>query len=81
VRRRGAPPFSDEGDVALALTNSPAGRAGLISLAIALCMVLTVLAARQYRFVKRPVLKSLAIYLLSLTVGIGVVIIDELLNR
>ena len=79
VRRR--PPFSDEGDVALALTKSSPGRASLILLAIAVSVVLTVLAARQYRFVEKPVLKSAAVYFLSLTVGIAVVIVDELVNR
>jgi hypothetical protein len=78
---RGRPPFSDEGDVALALTKSSPGRASLILLAIAVSVVLTVLAARNYRFVEKPVLKSAGVYFLSLTVGIAVVIVDELVNR
>jgi hypothetical protein len=78
---KGTAPFSDEGDVALALTKSSSGRASLILLAIAVSLMLTVLAARQYRFVGKPVLKSCAVYVLSLTVGIVVVIADELVNR
>lgn len=78
---RGTPPFSDEGDVALALTKSSPGRASLIVLTIAVSLTLTVLAARQYRFVGKPVLKSFAVYIVSLTVGVAVVIVDEVVNR
>ena len=78
---RGRAPFSDEGDVALALTKTPSGRASLILLGIAVSMILTVLAARQYRFVEKPVLKSGAVYFLSLTIGIAVVILDELVSH
>jgi hypothetical protein len=78
---RGAPPFSDEGDVVLALTTSRAGRASLILLAIALSLRFTVLAARRYNFVKEAGLKSGAVYILSLAVGITVVIADELISR
>ena len=68
----GALPFSDEGDVALALTKNASGRTICMLLAIALSLTLTVLAAHQYGFTKRPVLKSCAVYVLSLTVGIAV---------
>ena len=78
---KGALPFSDEGDVALALTKNASGRAICMLLAIALSFTLTVLAAHQYGFTKRPILKSCAVYVLSLTVGIAVVILDELVSR
>lgn len=78
---RGASPFSDEGDVALALANNALGRTICMLLAIALSLILTVLAAHQYGFAKRPVLKSCGVYVLSLTVGIAVVILDELVSR
>jgi hypothetical protein len=75
---RGAKPFSDEGDVALAFTSSALGRSVLILLVIGVSLTLTVFAARQYRFQSKPLLKSLLVYVLSLAVGIGVVILDEL---
>jgi hypothetical protein len=40
--------------------------------------IVTVLAARQYRFQKHSALKVLAIYLLNLATGIGVLIVDQL---
>lgn len=77
---RGSSPFSDEGEVALAFTSSALGRSALILLAIGISLTLTVFAARQYRFQSKPILKSFLIYALSLSVGIGVVILDELLG-
>lgn len=74
------PPFSDEGEVVLAFTSSPMGRASLILVVMALSLGLTVLAAREYRFQKYRFGKSILIYTLSLAVGIGVVILDELLG-
>jgi hypothetical protein len=75
-----APPFSDEGVVARAVSATVAGRLGLLALPIVASLLLTVLAARAYRFGARAGLKALAVYLLSLLVGIGVVIVDELLS-
>jgi len=77
---RGARPFSDEGEVALAFSSSAFVRSALILLVIALSMGLTILAAREYRFQSKVFFKSLLVYLLSLSVGIGVVILDELLG-
>lgn len=75
----GGAPFSDEGDVAVALTHSLIARCLLILCVLAAAASLTVLAARQYRFQKQSVLKVLGIYLLSLGVGIGVLLVDGLL--
>ena len=75
---KGGRPFSDEGEVALAFTNSPIGRSGLILFAMSLSLGLTALAAREYHFKKNRFIKSLLIHMLSLGVGIGVVILDDL---
>jgi hypothetical protein len=77
---RGARPFSDEGEVALAFSSSPLVRSALILVIIALALLLTIFAAREYRFQNKVFLKSLLVYFLSLSVGIGVVILDELLG-
>jgi hypothetical protein len=77
---QGAKPFSDEDAFALAVTQSAVARVCLILLFFALAAILTVLAARQYRFQRYVTLKVLGIYLLSLGIGIGVVIVDELLH-
>lgn len=76
----GGTPFSDEGNIALALTHSLIVRCLLILCVFAVSGILTVLAARQYRFQKHSLVKVLGIYLLSLGVGIGVVVIDGLLH-
>ena len=75
----GGTPFSDEGDVAVALTHSLIARCLLILFVLAVAAILTVLAARRYRFQKQSVLKVLGIYLLSFGVGIGVLLVDGLL--
>lgn len=75
-----APAFSDEGEVALALTSATSGRLVLLALPITVCLLLTALAAREYHFQRRGLLKSSGIYLFSLSIGVGVVIIDELLR-
>jgi len=75
-----ATPFSDEGDFALALTHSPISRAAIILCFLVVAGILTVLAARQYRFQNYRTLKVLGIYLLSLGTGIGVLMVDELLH-
>jgi hypothetical protein len=77
---KGGPAFSDEGDVTLALTSASSGRLGLLALPIGLSLLLTVLASREYHFKGQAALKAVAIYLLSLAVGVGVVIVDELLK-
>lgn len=77
---QGAMPFSDEDAFALAVTHSPVARACLILCFFAVAAILTVLAARQYRFQKYASLKVIGIYLLSLGTGVGVIILDELLH-
>jgi hypothetical protein len=77
---QGAPPFSDEGDFALALTRSPVARSFVILAFFSVASTLTVFAARQYRFQKYGTLKVLGIYLLSLGVGIVILIVDMLLH-
>jgi hypothetical protein len=73
-------PFSDEGNIVLALTSKPATRVLLLSLAALVPLILTVFAARTYRFANRPILRTVGIYLYTLAIGIGVVIADELLH-
>jgi hypothetical protein len=75
---RGMPSFSDEGAVALALTSAPVGRLCLLLIPLGLCIAASVLAARAYRFRNHAFLRALGIYVYTLIVGIGVVIIDEL---
>lgn len=75
----GGTPFSDEGEVAVALTYSLIARCLLILFVFVVAAILTVLAARQYHFQKHSMLKVLGIYLLSLVVGIGVLLVDGLL--
>lgn len=75
----GGTPFSDEGDVAVALTHSLIVRCLLILCVLAVAATVTVLAARQYHFQKHSMLKVLGIYVLSLGVGIGVLLVDGLL--
>jgi hypothetical protein len=77
---KGAAPFSDEGDVARALAATAVGRLSLLALPIALSVLLTVLAAREFQFRSHRMIKATGIYLLSLVVGISVVILDELLR-
>jgi hypothetical protein len=77
---RNAKPFSDEGVVVMAITMNRRGRATLVLGMMAIFVSLGVMAARHYGFQKHLVGKSVAIYLLSLSVGITVVIVDELLN-
>jgi len=77
---QGGTPFSDEGNFALALTHSPIARSVVILCFFAVAAILTALAARQYHFQKYGALKVVGIYLLSLGVGIGVLIVDGLLH-
>jgi len=78
---KGAVPFSDEGDVALAFTGSPAGRFAIVSLAMLVSLILSVLAANRYRFTRRAAIQAFGVYALSLACGIAVVIVDELIHR
>lgn len=73
-------PFSDEGDIALAVTHSPITRVLVILGVLVVAAVLAVLAARQYSFPKYKALKVIGIYLLSLAVGICVVLVDGMLH-
>jgi hypothetical protein len=73
-------PFSDEGNVAMAITTSAAGRSAIVLLAIAVSVTLMVAAAKRFRFARWGALKSIGIYALSLAVGIAVIIADELLR-
>ncbi len=75
-----APPFSDEGDVALAISHVQSGRIAMIACAMGLSLVLSILSVREYHLVRNRWIKALGIYLFSLTVGIGVVIVDELIR-
>ena len=77
---RNAPAFSDEGTVAMGISSAGWARISLLTIPIGISLVLTVLAAREYRFANRPVLRSIALYLFTLLIGIGVVIADEILN-
>jgi len=77
---RAARPFSDEGEVALAFSSSPVVRSAMILVVIAVSLLLTISAAREYRFQSKVFLKSLLVYFVGLSVGIGVVILDELLG-
>jgi hypothetical protein len=73
-------PFSDEGDVVIAITTNPAARAILLLSVFAVFLSLTVVVARRYSFEKHRAAKSVGIYLLSLAVGIAVLFIDEMLH-
>lgn len=78
---KGAPAFSDEGEIALALSGTPAGRGAVVSCALLISGVLTVVAAKRYGFRSHVLLKSIGTYGLSLACGIVVVIVDELISR
>ena len=77
---KGARPFSDEGEVAQALLSGVGGRLGLLAVLLGTSLLLSVLAVREYRFRRHPMLKGLGMYLLTLAVGIAVVILDEILR-
>ncbi len=77
---RGAWPFSDEGVVALGLAPSRPGRVALVLPALLASAWLTARAAREYRFEGRAALKSAVIYGLMLAVGMGMVLLDDLLG-
>jgi hypothetical protein len=73
-------PFSDEGDVVLAITTNPVARAFILLGVFAVFLSLTVVVARRYRFEKHRVAKIVGIYLLSLAVGIAILLIDQMLH-
>ena len=75
-----AEPFSDEGNLAITITTSPAGRVILLLGVFAVFLVLTVVTARLYNFERHRTAKVVGIYFLSLTAGIAIVLIDELLR-
>jgi hypothetical protein len=75
-----AAPFSDEGNLAITITTSPAGRVILLLGAFAIFLSLTLVVARLYGFVKHATAKVAGVYFLSLATGIAVVLIDELLH-
>jgi hypothetical protein len=77
---QGGTPFSDEGDFALALTHSPITRSLVVLSFFTIAAILTALAARRYHFQKYGTLKVVGIYLFSLGIGIGVLIVDGLLH-
>lgn len=77
---RSRAPFSDEGDVVLAFTARPAARTALVAVPLLLSLLLTVGAARAWRFERHAFLKSAGIYALTLALGIGVILLDDLLG-
>jgi hypothetical protein len=72
-------PFSDEGEVALALGRGW-GRIGIIALVLGAALYLTVLAARTFPFKRYWALKAALVYLCSLFVGLLTVLADDLLG-
>jgi hypothetical protein len=76
----GGRPFSDEGELALALTGSQIGRVTVMVLVLGMWLGLATVVAREYDFPKRKLVKVAAIYGLSVVVGIAAVIADEVLG-
>jgi hypothetical protein len=77
---RGGRPFSDEGDLVLALTAAPLGRTVLVGLAWLAFGALCVLAARTFPFGRRRWLQVAGVYVVSLCVGVAAALGDELLG-
>ena len=77
---RGAAPFSDEGELALAISGAIPVRVTLVLLAWAVFGTLSLAAARTFPFRRRRWLGVAAVYLGSLAVGIGAALADELLG-
>lgn len=77
---KGAAPFSDEGEIALAINSAVPVRVALVLLAWAVFGALSFLAARAFPFGRRRWLQVAAVYLGSLAVGIGAALADELLG-
>ena len=78
---RGAVPFSDEGELARAVSGAVPIRVALVLVCCAVFGTLSVLAARTFPFRRRRWLGVAAVYLGSLAVGIGAVLADELLGH
>jgi hypothetical protein len=76
VTGRGA--FSDEGEVILAITAVRSARLFLLGIPIAAFLLAAVLAAREYHFRRAAALKIAVIYVWTLAIGIGIILIDEL---
>jgi hypothetical protein len=64
----------------MVFTTSVSGRAIAMLLVICMWVGLSALVAREYQFTARRLPKVLAIYALSLAVGIAVVILDDLMG-
>jgi hypothetical protein len=77
---RGAPPFSDEGELARAVSGAVPVRVALLLVAWGIFGVLSFLAAGTFPFRRRRWLGVTAVYLGSLAVGIGAALADELLG-
>ncbi len=76
----GARPFSDEGEIVLALTRVPAERFTIL-LAVWLGFgTLSFLAARTFPFRRQRWLGVTAVYLGSLAIGVGAAVADDLLG-
>jgi hypothetical protein len=77
---KNAKPFSDEGDLVIAITTNPLNRVLILVVIFSAFLLLALALARLYNFEKYRAAKVTGIYLLSLGVAIGVVITDELLK-
>ncbi len=77
---RGAAPFSDEGELARAVSSAVPVRVTLVLVAWGVFGTLSFLAARSFPFRRRRWLGVTAVYLGSLAVGIGAALADELLG-
>lgn len=77
---RNGKPFSDEGEVVLAITHSGASRVSIMIAVIALFSVLSIFTGRQFPFENKRALKATSVYLLTFIVGVGIVLADELLG-
>ncbi|HZJ52725.1 MAG TPA: hypothetical protein VFD38_01190 [Myxococcaceae bacterium] len=77
---RGAPPFSDEGELIRALDAATPVRVTLVLSAWAVFGTLSFLAARTFPFRRHRWLGVAAVYLAGLAVGIGAALADELLG-
>ncbi len=77
---RARTPFSDEGELVLALSSSPPVRTALVLAVWLLFAWLTLLAARTFPVPRRRWLVVLAVYLGSLAVGIAAVVADDVLG-
>lgn len=77
---RGAAPFSDEGELALAVSAAVPVRVALVTGACVVFGTLTVLAARTFPSGRRRWLGVAAVYVGSLAIGICAAVTDDLLG-